>query len=92
VNAKLAMTGEITLHGQVLPIGGVREKVMAAFRSELEGVILPKANQKDIDDIPPDVFEGGLHLHFVEHINEVLELALLPTGSQETIDVIVVSP
>ena len=55
VDSKLSMTGEITLSGQVLPVGGIKEKVIAAHRSGIEKVLLPKENQKDIEDIPEEV-------------------------------------
>jgi ATP-dependent Lon protease len=66
-----AMTGEITLTGLVLPIGGVKEKVLAARRAGVRQVILPKANKKDLRDLPEDV-RTEMEFHFVEHIGEVL--------------------
>jgi ATP-dependent Lon protease len=75
VRPDVAMTGEITLHGRVLPIGGVTEKVLAAHRAGLRTVILPSANEPDADDIPEDV-RSQLTLHFVDDIGKVLELAL----------------
>jgi ATP-dependent Lon protease len=75
VRPDVAMTGEITLHGRVLPIGGVKEKVLAAHRAGLRTVILPSANELDADDIPEDV-RSQLTLHFVDDIATVLELAL----------------
>lgn len=76
VRHDLAMTGEITLHGKVLPIGGVREKVLAAQRAGISDVILPKRNAKDEPDIPSRVREQ-VKLHYVSTIEEVLALALL---------------
>ncbi|GAB4526880.1 MAG: endopeptidase La [Anaerolineales bacterium] len=73
----LGMTGEITLRGRVLPIGGVREKVLAAHRSGLKTVLLPEKNQKDLVDVPKKV-RTDLQLIFVRHMPEVLEHALLP--------------
>lgn len=70
----LGMTGELTLTGRILPIGGVKEKLVAAKRSQLTQVILPKGNMRDIDEIPPQVCEG-IQLHFVEHYDEVFALA-----------------
>jgi ATP-dependent Lon protease len=75
VRPDVAMTGEITLHGRVLPIGGVKEKVLAAHRAGIRTVILPAANELDADDIPDDV-RSQLTLHFVDDIAKVLELAL----------------
>ena len=73
--ADLGMTGEITLRGQVLPIGGVKQKVMAAHRAGLKSVILPKRNEPDLDDIPEDVL-AALEVLLVDQIDEVLEAAL----------------
>lgn len=75
VRHDVAMTGEITLRGHVLPIGGVREKVLAAHRAGIRDVILPLRNRKDEPEIPAAALED-LRLHFVGHIDEVLELAL----------------
>ncbi len=71
----VAMTGEITLRGRVLEIGGVKEKVIAAHRARIATVILPKNNKKDLEDIPKSV-ATDLKFHFVEHMDEVLKLAL----------------
>jgi ATP-dependent Lon protease len=81
VRGDVAMTGEITLRGKVLPIGGVKEKVLAAFRYGSTQVILPSENEKDLAEIPDDI-KNQLEFHLVEHIDEVLRLALdapLPT-------------
>lgn len=75
VKKYLAMTGEVTLRGRVLEIGGVKEKVLAAHRAGIKEVLLPKNNQKDLDDIPKSVQEG-LTFHFVDHMDEVLKFAL----------------
>jgi ATP-dependent Lon protease len=69
------MTGEITLRGKVLPIGGVKEKLLAAHRHGLLEVILPKDNEKDLPDIPENILKD-MKLHFVEHMDEVLMIAL----------------
>jgi ATP-dependent Lon protease len=71
----VSMTGEITLRGRVLEIGGVKEKVIAAHRAGIKTVILPKNNKKDLEDIPTSV-QKDLSFHFVEHIDEVLKVAL----------------
>jgi len=71
--APIAMTGEMTLTGDVLPIGGVREKLLAVKRLSLEEVILPKANQVDVDELP-DKISGGLKIHYVSHYNDVARL------------------
>jgi ATP-dependent Lon protease len=76
----VAMTGEITLRGKVLPIGGVKEKVLAAHRANLKTIILPKDNEKDLADIPETVLES-LDLFMVDTMDEVLKIALeKPTG------------
>jgi ATP-dependent Lon protease len=75
---RLAMTGEITLTGQVLPIGGVKEKVLAAFRSGVTTVLLPAENKKDyLEDVPEDI-RAQLTAHFVTEAKQVLKLALQP--------------
>ncbi len=75
VKRTVAMTGEITLRGRVLEIGGVKEKVIAAHRAGIKTVLLPKNNKKDLEDIPQSV-QKDLTFHFVEHMDEVLSLAL----------------
>ncbi|PRP89981.1 Lon protease 2 [Enhygromyxa salina] len=75
VRHDIAMTGEVTLRGHVLPIGGVREKVLAAHRAGIRDVILPVRNRKDEPDIPAAALED-LRLHYVAHVDEVLALAL----------------
>jgi ATP-dependent Lon protease len=72
----LAMTGEITLRGQVLPVGGIKEKVLAAKRAGLKEIILCWQNEKDVDEIESD-FIKGINFHFVKTMNQVLELALI---------------
>ncbi len=76
IKRDVAMTGEITLRGNVLPVGGIKEKVLAARRAGVKTVILPKANQKDLADIPKQV-RKELKFHFVDQISEVLEHALV---------------
>jgi len=75
VKAKLAMTGEITLRGNVLPIGGVKEKVTAAHRSGIKEVILPEHNRKDLEDVPKHVAKD-LTFHFAKEIKDVLRIAV----------------
>jgi ATP-dependent Lon protease len=77
VRPNLAMTGEITLRGRVLPVGGVKEKVLAARRAGIDTVILPRRNEKDLEDVP-DSARTTMTFHFVETMDEVLELALVP--------------
>ena len=79
VRSHLAMTGEITLRGKVMPIGGVKEKVLAARRAGVTTVILPKRNEKDLEDVPANV-RAELQFHFVETIDEVLDIALEPAA------------
>ena len=76
VKKALAMTGEITLRGKVLPVGGIREKILAAKRAGIKEIILCCENKKDIDDIKKEYLKG-LKFHYVDHIKEVLETALL---------------
>ena len=76
VRKHLAMTGEITLRGKVLPVGGIREKILAAKRAGIKQIILCKENEKDIKDIK-DIYLKGLTFHYVETISEVLDIALL---------------
>jgi len=77
LHSHLAMTGEITLRGRVMPIGGLKEKVLAARRAGVTTVILPKRNEKDLEDVPASIREE-LQFHFVETIDEVLDIALEP--------------
>jgi ATP-dependent Lon protease len=79
VRSDLAMTGEITLRGKVLPIGGVKEKVLAAHRAGLKMVLLPRRNDRDLQDIPPEV-RNDLKIVLVDTVDDVLKLALRPVS------------
>ncbi|MBQ7163597.1 MAG: hypothetical protein IJR64_08415, partial [Bacteroidales bacterium] len=76
VRKNLAMTGEMTLRGQVLPVGGIKEKILAAKRAGIKEIILSEENRKDIEEIQP-VYLKGLKFHYVRRAEEVLALALL---------------
>ncbi|HET7276428.1 MAG TPA: S16 family serine protease, partial [Longimicrobiaceae bacterium] len=81
VRHDIAMTGEVTLRGKILEIGGVKEKTLAAYRAGLRQMILPAGNERDLRDVPDDVREG-ITFHFVERMEEVLDLAL---GGKEAV-------
>jgi ATP-dependent Lon protease len=76
VRNDLAMTGEITLRGAVLPIGGLKEKVLAAHRAGIKKVLIPAENEKDIEEIPASVLKN-VELEMVSHVDEVLKKALV---------------
>ncbi len=76
VKPHLAMTGEITLRGKVLPVGGIKEKILAAKRAKIKEIILPEDNKKDVVEINPDYIKG-LKFHFVKKMEDVLKIALL---------------
>jgi len=69
------MTGEITLRGKVLPVGGIKEKILAAKRANIKEIILCHENKNDIDEIKPEYIEG-LTFHYVKEMNEVLKIAI----------------
>jgi ATP-dependent Lon protease len=77
VRAKLAMTGEMTLRGRVLPVGGIKEKILAAKRAGITDVMLCSQNRKDIEEIKPE-YISGMNFHYVDTASEVLDFALLP--------------
>ncbi|MGW4397497.1 endopeptidase La [Amycolatopsis nivea] len=81
VRADVAMTGEVSLTGRVLPIGGVKQKLLAAHRAGMKTVIIPQRNEPDLDDVPAEVL-SQLEVHAVANVREVLELALTPASSE----------
>ena len=85
VKANLAMTGEITLRGKVLPVGGIKEKILAAKRAGIKEIILCEQNRKDIEEIQP-IYLSGLTFHYVTDIKEVLALALTDEKVKDAID------
>ena len=76
VRQDVAMTGEITLRGRVLPIGGVKEKLLAAYRAGIKTILLPKENQKDLEDVPEHV-RKEFEIVLTENIEDVLKVALM---------------
>jgi ATP-dependent Lon protease len=82
VRPNVAMTGEITLRGKVEPVGGIKEKILAARRAGIDTVILPQRNEKDLEDVPPAV-RGALRFVFVDTVDQVLEQALEPRSAHE---------
>jgi ATP-dependent Lon protease len=78
VKHDFAMTGEITLRGKVLPVGGIKEKVLAAARTGIKKIIMPKLNEKDLDEIPEHI-RNKMSFNFVEWLNEVFDIALKPS-------------
>jgi ATP-dependent Lon protease len=86
VRGDLAMTGEITLRGRVLPIGGLKEKLLAAHRGNLKTVLIPKDNEKDLADVPANVVKA-LNIVLVEHMDDVLRVAMLPGEGPEALKI-----
>ena len=80
VKNRVAMTGEISLRGMVLPVGGIKEKVLAALAAGISQVILPKRNKKDLDEVPPEA-QRQLQFFFVEDVNEALDMAIQPASA-----------
>lgn len=85
IKNKIAMTGEITLSGKVLPVGGIKEKILAAKRAGIKEIILCYRNQKDFEDIDDQLIKG-LKIHFVREVREVLDIALLKTKVKNPVD------
>ncbi len=83
VRSDIAMTGEITLRGLVLPVGGIKEKVLAAHRAGLRHVVLPKRNEKDLEDIP-ETIRKDMTFHFVDRMSELVEISLRGDGATYT--------
>jgi ATP-dependent Lon protease len=75
VKKRLAMSGEITLRGEVLPVGGIKEKVIAAHRAGIKTIVLPLWNQKDMEDVP-DYIKAAIDFHFTDKMEEILALSL----------------
>jgi ATP-dependent Lon protease len=88
VRRDVSMTGEITLRGRVLPIGGVKEKVLGAHRAGIKDVIIPKANEADLEDIPDEVREQ-LTFHPVETLRDVLRIALVDAERSAAVEELV---
>jgi ATP-dependent Lon protease len=84
INRRVAMTGEITLRGDVMPIGGLKEKVLAAKLAGIHTVLVPKLNRRDMAEIPASITDG-LTFHFVDHMDEVLKLALLNPDERQPV-------
>src|SRR5690606_26823273 len=91
VKQHLAMTGEITLRGKVLPVGGIKEKILAAKRANIKEIILCKSNEKDILEIKEDYIKD-LNFHYVKEMKEVIDLALTNERVKDPIDLTVKEP
>ena len=85
VRANVAMTGEITLRGKVLPVGGIKEKILAAKRAGITDILICKENKKDIEQIP-EKYLKGVSFHYVEDVKDVLKFALLDEKVDNAID------
>ena len=83
VRADLAMTGEVTLRGRVLPIGGLKEKLLAAKNAGIKTVLVPKENERDVEELSTEITKG-LGIIPVEHMDEVLKLALIKEENTES--------
>ena len=87
VRKNLAMTGEITLRGKILPVGGIKEKILAAKRAGITDIALSGQNKKDIEEIK-ELYREGLRFHYVETVPELLEFALLEEVVEKPIEII----
>src|SRR5439155_26720762 len=85
IRRDVAMTGEVTLRGKVLPVGGIRDKVLAAHRAGARTVILPRENERDIEEIPAEV-RKDLEIVFVDNVDQVLKRALVVDSTAESIE------
>jgi ATP-dependent Lon protease len=83
VKSRVAMTGEITLRGKVMPVGGIKEKILAAKRAGIKDIILCQSNKRDIEEIDPEYIKG-VEFHFVDKVEEVLEIALMKTKVEDS--------
>ncbi|HHY76256.1 MAG TPA: endopeptidase La [Firmicutes bacterium] len=90
VRHDVAMTGEVTLRGRVLPIGGVKEKVLAAHRAGIANVILPEENRKDLEEVPPNI-RDEINVYFVNHMDDVLGIALVKEEPEDMVRLPVVA-
>jgi ATP-dependent Lon protease len=81
VRSDIAMTGEISLRGKVLPVGGIKEKLLAAHRAGMKEVLMPRENERDLDDVPREI-RDQLKVHLLSRMDEILPLALLPPVEQ----------
>jgi ATP-dependent Lon protease len=84
VRSDVAMTGEVSLTGRVLPIGGVKQKLLAAHRAGITDVVLPKRNEPDLEDVPSAVLDE-LNVHLATDVREVLAVALAPVATAATV-------
>lgn len=80
------MTGEITLRGRVLPVGGIKEKILAAKRSKIKDIIISEENRKEIEDIKPEYIKG-LRFHYIRDMIEVIDFALLKEKTKKSTEV-----
>ena len=87
VRKNIAMTGEITLRGKVLPVGGIKEKILAAKRAKIKDIIISEANKRDIDEINSNYLKG-LKFHYVTEMSEVIDLAITNTKVRKYLSLI----